>query len=394
MAKTLALTGNSAIAYAMKQIEPDVCAAYPITPSTQVMEDFSKYVANGEVKTNLVTVESEHSAMSACIGASAAGARVMTATSGQGLAYMWEMLWSASGARLPVVMIVVNRGMNLPLNIHCGHDDSFGARDTGWIQIYSENAQECYDNIIQAIRIAEHPDVQLPAMVMQDGFIISHSIQNVNVIETKDVKDFVGERKPVYSVLDVKNPVTVGPVDLPNYYIEHKRQQVAAMENAMKVIMDISDEFYKRFKRRYGYFEEYRLDDADICVVILNSAAGATKVAVDELRKKGIKAGVLKPRLFRPFPAERLRDALKGIKAIAVLERTDSFGAKGGPLFSEIRSALYPLKNKPVVINRIYGLGGRDYLIEDALGVFEELRDIVDGKKDIEEYKYITIRNI
>src|SRR3989338_4944845 len=292
------LTGNSAVAYAMKQINPDVCAAYPITPSTQIMEDFSSYVADGAVDTEFVTVESEHSAMSACIGASAAGARVMTATSSQGLALMWEMLYIASGMRLHIVLTNVNRALSAPINIHCDHSDSMGARDSGWIQLYSETVQEAYDNLLQAVRIAESEKVLLPVMVCLDGFITSHAIENISLIDDAEVREFIGEYKPQHPLLDTDNPVTYGAMTLPDTYIEFKHQQSEAIVRAKDVVSKIGMEFGKKFGREYGLMEKYRLDDADAAIVILSSAAGTTKVAVDELRKAGKRVGILRPRLL------------------------------------------------------------------------------------------------
>jgi len=383
------LTGNSAIAYAMKQINPDVCAAYPITPSTQIVEEFSSYVADGAVDTEFITVESEHSAMSACIGASAAGARVMTATSSQGLALMWEMLYIASGMRLPIVLTNVNRALSAPINIHCDHSDSMGARDSGWIQLYSETVQEAYDNLLQAVRIAEHKDVLLPVMVCLDGFITSHAIENISLIDDAEVREFIGEYRAEHSLLDTDNPVTYGAMTLPDTYIEFKLQQSEAIARAKDVVSEIGREFGKKFGREYGLMEKYRLDDADAAIVILSSAAGTAKVAVDELRKAGKKVGILKPRLFRPFPFREIADALKNVKAIAVLDRADSMSGFGGPLFNEVRSALYELEKRPKVVSRIFGLGGRDYKVKDAAGVFEELLKIAETGKVETLTKYI-----
>ncbi len=385
------LTGNAAIAVAMKQINPDVCAAYPITPSTTVIEDFSSYVADGKVTTELITVESEHSAMSACIGASAAGARVMTATSAQGLALMWEMLYIASGMRLPIILTNVNRALSAPINIHCDHSDSMGARDSGWIQIYSETVQEGYDNLIQAVRIAEDERVLLPAMVCIDGFITSHAIENISLLEDEDVKKFVGEYRAQNSLLDTDRPSTYGAMTLPDVYINFKHQQSQAIARAKEVVIEVGKEFGKKFGRTYALFDAYRLDDAEAAIVILNSAAGTTKVAVDELRKQGKKVGALRPRLFRPFPFKEIADALSHVKAIAVLDRADSMSGFGGPVFNEVRSALYDADKRPKVMSRIYGLGGRDYKVKDALGVFSELQKVLETGKVETLQKYITI---
>ena len=393
MAKIAATTGNSAIAYAMKQINPDVCAAYPITPSTQVMEDFSTFVADGLVNTNLVTVESEHSAMSACIGAAAAGGRVMTATSANGMALMWEMLYIAAGMRLPITLALVNRALSAPINIHCDHSDSFGARDTGWIQLYSENAQEAYDNMFQAVRIGEHMDVRLPVMVMQDGFIISHSIDRIEYLEDEEVQKFIGPFVPQYALLDYDNPVTLGSLDLQDYYIEHKRQQAEAMKHVPQVVLDVARDFERLTGRSYGFFESYRLEDAEIGIVIVNSAAGTAKDIIDQYRQKGIRAGLLKPRLFRPFPATEIAQALGHLKAVTVMDRLDSFGAQAGPLAMEIRSALYDLKQRPVVLSKIYGLGGRDFEEQHCQYVLDELVQVAKTGTYQNLCEYITHRD-
>lgn len=391
MGKVVAVTGNEAVANALRQINPDVCAAYPITPQTDLMQRFATFVNDGKVKTEMILVESEHSAMSCCIGAAAAGGRVVTATSGPGLALMWEMLFVASGMRLPILMPVVNRALSAPLNIHGDHSDAMGARDSGWIQLWSENAQDAYDNTIQALLIAEHEDVRLPIMVCMDGFIISHSIERIEYLDDDVVKKFVGEYKPSYPLLNVEHPLSMGPLILPDYYMEFKRLQHEAMSKVKRVVLDVAQEFEKISGRRYGLFEEYRLDDAEIGIVILNSAAGTTKDVIDEFRNKGIKAGLLRPRLFRPFPYEDVGEALKHLKAICVLDRADSFGAFG-PLFTEIASSLYPYKEKPILINKIYGLGGRDYMPSHAELVLNELVEILNTGKVKTFKEYIGVR--
>lgn len=393
MGSKIGLMGNSAIAYAMRQIEPDVCAAYPITPSTQVMEEFSQYVANGIVRTELIPVESEHSAMSACIGAAAAGGRVITASSANGIALMWEMLYVASGLRLPIMLCCVNRALSGPLNIHNDHSDSMGCRDSGWIQIYSENAQECYDNMLQALRIAEHPDVLLPVMCCVDGFIISHSYENLEVLSDDEVKEFIGEYTPANPLLNIDSPVTYGPNDPPAYYIEHKRQQVEAMARAKSVILAVGREFGLKFGRSYGFFEEYRLDGAEMAMVVPSSTAGTAKEAVDNLRAQGIKAGLIKPRVFRPFPYIEYAEALEGLKAVVVMDRSDSFGAFGGPLFTEIRSALYDAQDKPIIINKVFGLGGRDITVGNLEEIFSELNFIARTGKTGAVVEYYGVRD-
>ena len=389
----IALTGNEAVAMAMKQINPDVCAAYPITPATEIMQIFASYVADGLVDTELVTVESEHSAMSATIGAAAAGARSMTATSSQGLALMWEMLYIAAGIRLPIVMPMVNRALSAPINIHCDHSDSMGCRDSGWIQISCENSQEAYDSVIQAMRIAEHPDMQLPVMVTYDGFIISHCMEAIDTLSDDEVQSFIGPYKPGYALLDVDNPITVGAIDFNDYYFEHRRALAEPFFHAHKIIEGIGEEFGKKFGRKYGLFEEYRMDDAEVAIVVLGSTAGTAKVVIDELREKGVKAGMIKIRMFRPFPYKQLADALKGVKAVAVLDRSDGLAGFGGPVYGEVRSALYDTENRPIVVDYIYGLGGRDITLEHINSIYDDLGTIVKyGKFPTQLVKYLGVR--
>ena len=392
MANRERLSGNEAVATAMKQINPDVVAAFPITPSTEVPQYFSQFVADGEVDTEFVAVESEHSAMSACIGASAAGARAMTATSANGMALMWEVLYIAASSRLPIVMPLINRALSGPINIHNDHSDSMGARDSGWIQLYSEDNQEAYDNIIQAVRIAEHKDVLLPVMVCMDGFIVSHSVENIELLETEKVREFVGTYEPDEYLLNAKYPITMGPLDLPPHYFEHKRQQAEAMRNAKKVILQIAEEYEKLTGRKYGLFEEYRMEDAEVGIVILNSSAGTAKEVVDKLRDEGVKAGLVKIRVFRPFPADEIAKALSGLKALAVMDKADSFSAAGGPVFTEVRSALYGAKADTNVISYIYGLGGRDVTMDDIEKVYRNLIDIAKTGKIFETYNYVGVR--
>ena len=369
--KRVALTGNDAVAEAWRQINPDVVAAYPITPQTELMHKFAEFVSNGQVDTKLVLVESEHSAMSCVIGASASGCRCATATCANGLALMWEMIYIAASLRLPITMPVVNRALSGPLNIHCDHSDSMGARDSGWIQLYSENVQEAYDNAVQAFRISENPNVLLPVMVMMDGFILSHTTEVLEILPDKAVRDFIGEYKPDFTLLDPEHPITMGPLDLPDYFFEHKRQQVEAMENARGVITDVAEQFDKLTGRRYEFIERYRLDDAQVAIVILGSTAGTAKAVGDMLRDDGEPVGMVKIRMFRPFPVEEVADALSGMDAVAVFDRSASFGAMGGPVFIETVAALHG-KDVPI-INCIYGLGGRDVGLGLIRPVFEDL---------------------
>ncbi|SHF48048.1 pyruvate ferredoxin oxidoreductase [Caloramator proteoclasticus] len=391
MAKRVSLSGNEAVAFGMKQINPDVVAAFPITPSTEVPQYFSQFVANGEVTTEFVPVESEHSAMSACIGAAAAGGRVMTATASAGLALMWEMLYVGASMRLPMVLAVTNRALSGPINIHNDHSDSMGARDSGWIQLYGENAQEAYDNLMQAVRIGEHPDVQLPVMVCYDGFITSHAVENLEMLDDADVKAFVGEERKAPFALIGQDPVSMGPLDLPNHYFEHKRQQAEAMKNAKKVILEVAAEYEKLTGRKYGFFEEYKMEDAEAALVLINSSAGTAKTVVDALRAQGKKVGLIKVRVFRPFPAEEIAEALKNVKAVAIMDKVDGFNAAGGPLFNEVVSAMYGKADGKIVQNYIYGLGGRDVTTYNFEEVFSNLFNAIETGK-YEVYNYIGVR--
>jgi len=390
--KKIPLTGDQAVATAMKQIDPDVVAAYPITPQTEIVMYFSNYVANGQVSTELIPVESEHSAMSACVGASAAGARTMTATSANGLALMWEIVYIAASLRLPIIMPVVNRALSGPINIHCDHSDTMGARDSGWIQIYCESGQEAYENTILAVRIAEHKDILLPVMICQDGFITSHAVEGVRLFEDKLVKGFVGEYKAAHPLLDVDNPVTYGPLDLQDYYFEHKRQQSESMKGVLKIMPDLFKEFEKTFGIKYDFIDTYKLEDADIAVIALSSTAGTSRGVIDELRGQGIKAGLLRPRVFRPFPREKILAALKNVKAVAVLDRAESFSAEGGPLYTEIKAALYDSDIKPLVANYIYGLGGRDIFPDDIKKAYSDLGTALKNKKVSNPINYLGSR--
>ena len=386
------LSGNEATAIAMKQINPDVVAAFPITPSTEIPQYFSTFVSNGEVDTEFVAVESEHSAMSATIGAEAAGARAMTATSANGLSLMWEMIYIASSLRLPIVMALVNRAVSGPLNIHNDHSDAMGVRDAGWIMLFSENNQEAYDNMLMAHRIAENKDVQLPVMVCQDGFITSHSIENIELENDEEVKKFVGQYKPEHYLLNDKEPIAIGPLDLQAYLFEHKAQQAEAMKNAKKVIKEVAKEFEKWTGRKYEFFEKYKLDDAEIAIVCMNSTAGTTKAVVDELREKGVKAGLLKLRMFRPFPAEEIAEALQGLKAVAILDKADSLNAAGGALFEDVTSAMYVNKKQVPMVNYIYGIGGRDTTTMQIESVYNDLQEIVKTGETGNPYRYLGLR--
>jgi len=394
MARRDRMSGNEAVAYAMKQINPDVMGAFPITPSTEIPQYFASYVANGEVDTEFVAVESEHSAMSTCMAAEAAGGRAVTATSSAGMALMWEMLYVTSSARLPVTMALVNRALTGPININCDHSDSMGARDSGWIQLYAETNQEVYDNFIQAMPIGEHKDVRLPVMVCQDGFITSHAVENIELLDDETVKSFVGNYEPENYLLKKENPLAVGPYDISNYYMEHKKQQAEAMKNAKAVILSVAKKFEEISGRSYGLFEAFEMEDAVAALVIIGSSAGTAKEAVRRLRREGKKVGLIKIRVFRPFPMEELAEAMKKVKAAAVMDKAESFSACGGPLFAEVRSALYDLENRPKTVNYVYGLGGRDICVEDFVSIYDRLFEIIETGNQGEIYSHIGQREL
>ena len=379
------MSGNEAVAHAIKQINPDVMPAFPITPSTEIPQFVATMIANGEIDTEFIPVESEHSSMSAAIGSSAAGARTLTATSSCGLAFMWEVLYVAASNRLPIAMAVVNRGLTGPLNINAEHSDSMGARDSGWLQIYAENNQEAYDNFLQAYRIAEHPDVKLPIMICQDGFITSHAVENITLWDDDKMKKFVGEYEPEHYLLKEDEVMAVGPYAASGYCMEAKKAQTEAMKRAKKVILDVAKEFEAITGQSYGFFEGYRLEDADYALVAIGSVCGTAKDAVDAMREKGLRAGLLKIRVFRPFPAEEIADALKHCRAIAIMDRSEGYNAVGGPLGAEVTAALYRAKAQTEVVNIMYGLSGRDVRVEDLEEVFDNLVKLGDGEKVYDE---------
>ena len=370
------LSGNEAVATAIRQINPDVFAMFPITPSTEIPQYYAQYVADGRVDTEFITVESEHSSLSACMGAEAAGVRAVTATSSAGLSFMNEVLYVAASSRLPIVLAVACRALTGPININHDYSDSMAERDSGFIQIYAENNQEVYDNYLQAHRIAEHPDVRLPLMICEDGFITSHAIENIELEEDDAVKKFVGEYHPENYLLKKENPLAVGPYGVSNYYMEARVAQAQAMKNAKKVILDVAADFEKTFGRSYSFFEAYKMDDAEVAMVIMGSSAGTAKAAVDKLRAEGVKAGVIKIRVFRPFPGEELAAVLKGVKAVAVMDKSEGFSACGGPLFAETAGACINMPDRPLMVDIVFGLGGRDFTVEAALSVFERLKNI------------------
>lgn len=392
MARRDRLSGNEAVAEALRQINPDVFPAFPITPSTEIPQYFASFVANGKVDTEFISVESEHSSMSAAIGASAAGARALTATSSCGLAFMWEELYIAASNRLPLALALVNRALSGPININCDHSDSMGARDSGWIQMYAENNQEAYDNMIQAFRISEHKDVKLPIMICQDGFITSHAVENIELLEDEEVRSFVGEYEPENYLLNPECPMSVGPYSVTDYYMEAKRNQAEGMKHAQQVVLDVANEFAGLSGRKYGLFEAYRLEDADRAVVMIGSAAGTTKDAIDRLREKGEKVGLLKIRLYRPFPAEAIAEALKNVKAIAIMDRAEGYSDHGGPLGADVMAALFRAKSTALATNIIYGLGGRDVRVEDMEQVFKDLQTMIVQNDAGDTYRYMGLR--
>ncbi len=386
--KAQALTGAEAVANAMRQIEPHVVAAYPITPQTPIVEYFAKFVADGVVRTEMIPVESEHSAMSAVVGAAASGARAMTATSANGLALMHEVVYIAASMRLPIVMPVVNRALSGPINIHCDHSDAMAERDSGWIQFFAETNQEAYDLTILAVKLAEHEDVRLPVMVNLDGFILSHGVEPVELLPDEVVKEFIGEPKMIYPLLDTEHPVTYGPLDLYDYYFEHKRQQVEAMENVKKVFPKVAEEFYKISGRRYDFVEPYKMEDAEYVMVALGSTNSTIKYVVDWMREEGFKVGLLKVWMFRPFPKVQIQQYLNGRKAVVVLDRAASFGAEA-PLYEAVKSALYNVTVRPQMGSYVYGLGGRDILAEHIRQAFE---DAINGNLIVDEQRYLGLR--
>lgn len=393
MHKKVFLSGNEAVATALRQINPDVFPAFPITPSTEIPQYFSNYVSNGLVDTEFITVESEHSSMSAAMGASAAGARALTATSSAGLAFMWEVLGVAVSSRLPVALAAVCRALTGPLNINCDHSDTMGARDSGWIQLYAEDNQEAYDNMVMAFNIAENKDVMLPIMICQDGFITSHAVMNMEILDDMTVKEFVGEREPVDYLLNPEEKFAVGPYAVSDYYMESRKAQAHAMENAKQVILDVAKDFEKISGRKYGLIEEYKMDDAEYAMVIIGSAAGTAKEAVDEMREAGKKVGIIKIRSFRPFPGEEIATSLKKCKAVAVMDRCESFSTNGGPVGAETMQAMYTNGCTAKAINIMYGIGGRDVTVGDMRGVYDTLEEIAKTGETGPTYRYMGLRD-
>ncbi|MCF6206436.1 MAG: 2-oxoacid:ferredoxin oxidoreductase subunit alpha [Sulfurovum sp.] len=370
--------GNYAASQAMRQAKVDVMAAYPITPSTPIVENYGAYVANGYIDGEFVMVESEHAAMSACVGASAAGGRVATATSSQGFALMVEVLYQASGMRLPIVLNVVNRALASPLNVRGDHADMYLGRDAGWIQFGAFNSQEAYDLALCAFKVAENHSVRLPVMVHQDGFITSHTAQNVYPLTDEVAYNFVGDIDPVDDMLDFSRPVTYGAQTEEDWHFEHKAKQHKAIMDSVPVIEEVFAEFEKISGRKYKRVETYMMEDAEVAIVALGTTVETSRVAAMKMREQGVKAGVVAPRVFRPFPFDLIRDALENVKSVAVLDRSSPGGAMGA-FYNEVSAALYTTPKRPLVTNYIYGLGGRDFAVQDAIDIYNEQKANADA---------------
>ena len=384
-------TSDEAAAFAAKQCAVDVVAAYPITPQTIIVEKFSEYVANGEVDTEFICVESEHSAMSACLGASSTGARVFTATGSQGLALMHEVLYAASGMRLPIVMATANRALSAPINIHGDHSDTMGSRDSGWLQIFTENAQEVYDWVIQAFKIAEDPEVQLPVSINIDGFTLTHCMEDLRILKDEDVDQFLPPRVPQFK-LDPSNPITLGGLSLSEYYYELKRQQEEAIRKSLSVIDRVAKEYQQNSGREYGVMETFQLEDAEAAIICMGSTCGTARYVVKKMRKEGKKVGLIKLWIFRPFPSEEINAVTKNLKALAIMDKAISFGAPAGPLCTDVSTSLRQSGSDLKMFNVIYGLGGRDTSPDDIEGIFTEALDISSTGIVKENVKFMGVR--
>ncbi|OYT25630.1 MAG: pyruvate ferredoxin oxidoreductase [Thermofilum sp. ex4484_82] len=391
MVKRIGMNGDTAVAYAVKQADVDVIAAYPITPQTIIVEKLSEYVNNGELNAAYVPVESEHSALSACVGASLAGARVFTATASQGLALMYEILYIASSLRTTIVMALGNRALSAPINIHCSHDDAYAARDAGWIQLFAENVQEAYDLTLQAFRISEDKNVLLPTIVNLDGFILTHSLEGVNVFEDEDIAKFLPPKEPIQPI-DPENPITYGPLGLFDSYIEFKKQQAEAMKASYPHILQAFKEFEEFSGRSYKPIKTLGMEDAEIAIMVLGSTAGTVREVVRKMREKGEKVGTISLTLYRPFPEEELKKVLKGVKVLAVMDRSYSFGSPGAQLFMDVTATLINMKEKPLIFNVIYGLGGRDLVPNHVLSIIEKAKEYAELGEVSEKEIWIGVR--
>jgi len=373
--------GNYAASQALRQAQIDVVAAYPITPSTPIVENYGGYQANGYVDGEFVMVESEHAAMSGCIGAAAAGGRVATATSSQGFALMAEVLYQASGMRLPIVLTVVNRALASPLNVRGDHSDMYLGRDAGWINLDAFNSQEAYDLPLIAFKIGEHLDVRLPVMVHQDGFTTSHKAQNVRPLKDEVAYNFIGKYVPVDDMLDFSRPVTHGAQTEEDWHYEHKAKQHKALMDSRSIIDDVFAEFKEITGREYKRVESYMMEDAEVAMVLLGSSVETAVLAAKQIREEtGLKVGIIAPRCLRPFPYDLVRDELdrEGLKAVVCMDKSAPGGAMGA-LFNEISAAAYTTKSRPLISNYIYGLGGRDFAIDEAKRIMNEQKAHADA---------------
>jgi pyruvate ferredoxin oxidoreductase alpha subunit len=389
--RRVGMTGDEAVAYAVKQADVDVVAAYPITPQTIIVERIADYVHDGELKASYVAVESEHSALSACVGASLAGARVFTATSSQGLALMWEIMWIASAMRTTIVMALANRALSAPINIHCSHDDAYAVRDAGWIQFFAENVQEAYDLTLMAFRVSEDKRVLFPSIVNLDGFILSHGLEPLYVLEDDVVREFLPPKEPV-NPIDPERPMTYGPLALFDYYFEFKKAQAEAFKSVYPVILEVFREYEKYSGRKYEPVKAYGVEDADVAVLILGSSAGTARYVARRLRSKGEKVGVVSLTLYRPFPVSDLVAKLKGVKALVVMDRSYSFGSPGAQLFMDVAAAFANESERPLLINAIYGLGGRDLLPEHVEEAFRKAQEAARAGKVEERELWLGVR--
>jgi len=367
-AQRIAILGDEAIALAVKQANVDVIAAYPITPQTIIVERLSEYVANGELDAAFIQAESEHSALSICVGAGLAGARVYTSTCSQGLALMHEIVYATSSMRVPMVMTIVNRALNAPLNIHCEHGDVMAERDSGWVHLFAANVQEAYDLTFIAFKLAEHKDVMLPVSVNMDAFILSHSIEPLTPISDEDAARFLPP-KDYELAIDFDNPITHGTMALPDTYMEFKMQLKEAVEGVKEIFPEVVEEYARISGRKYWYFDSYMADDADAVVIVMGSAYGTVKTAAKKLREEGLKVGVIGLTMFRPFPEEQLVEVLKNVKAVVVMDRAYGYGGLGGPLYTDVIALLYRNGIRIPAKNIVYGLGGRDFKLDEAEAV-------------------------
>ncbi|SFO93454.1 2-oxoacid:ferredoxin oxidoreductase subunit alpha [Hydrogenimonas thermophila] len=385
--------GNMAASQALRQAQIDVVAAYPITPSTPIVQNYSSFLANGYIDGEFVMVESEHAAMSGCVGAAAAGGRVATATSSQGFALMSEVLYQASGMRLPIVLAVVNRALAAPLNVNGDHSDMYLGRDSGWIQLDAYNSQQAYDLTLMAFRIGEDHEIRLPVMVHQDGFITSHTAENVHPLSDDEAYEFVGEYKPMNAMLDLSKPVTYGVQTEEDWHFEHKaRQHADLMTKVFGKVEEVFDAFEKKTGRKYNIVEEYLMEDAEVAIVALGTTVETATMVANMMREEGIKAGVVSPRLIRPWPYEQIKKALSKVKAVACLDRSSPNGALG-MLYNEVTASLYQGENHPVISNYIYGLGGRDFTIDHAKEIYKELdANAKEGKLTTPLQQFVGLR--